>query len=182
MEGCECCRIGRHGGEGYQKIVVKLEGGWVLNHCKWGERTYLGYLILQTKEHREDIGDLHPKEVNALGNNLKLINCQLREYWAKIFSEDPIELVHVAYLNETPHINRHIYLSSKIQLLRESHVHMHLLTRTKKMGEALGYCAEKIGWHLLDNVDKFPDKYKVSDKDDKKVIKLMNYLNNSLGI
>ena len=183
MEECICCKIAKGDGCGFQKIIVNMEGGWVLNHFFADEGTYLGRLVLGTKEHQTDFGKLSEKEATTLGTNIQSINHSLRQYWAKIYPKDPIELVHVAYLNETPHINRHVYLLSKEQLSKESHVHLHLLPRTKEMGEALGYCAEKIGFHLVDvdNVKKFPLKYRNLDENDIRVINLMNYLKESLS-
>jgi len=130
MGKCECCEIAQGGGKGYQKIVVELEGGWVLNHFSVNKETYLGRLVLGTKCHRVDWGDLSLEEATTLGVNIKRINHSLRQYWAKIYPEDPIELVHIAYLNETPYIKR---LSGE-KLLRKLHVHLHLLPRTKQMG------------------------------------------------
>ena len=134
MEECVCCKIARGDGCGFQKIIVNMEGGWVLNHFSASNETYLGRLVLGTKQHRHDFGALSLDEATTLGRNIKHINQSLRQYWTINYPDDPIELVHVAYLNETPHIRRHIYLLSKIQLLRESHVHIHLLTRTQKNG------------------------------------------------
>ena len=180
MQECICCKIAKGRGEGYQKIVVELEGGWVLNHFDGG-KTYLGQLVLGTKCHRIDWGDISLKEATTLGINIQRINHSLRQYWINNYPDDIVELVHIAYLNETPYIHRHTHLLNKAQFLGESHVHMHLLTRTRKMGEAMGYCAEKIDWHLLDYIDRFPNEYKVLGKDDNQVKGLMNSLNNSLG-
>jgi len=133
------------------------------------------------KNPHTDFDKLGQQEQESLGTNIKLINEHLRKCWTEMFPEDPIELIHCAYLNETPYIHRHTYLWNKAQLFAVSHVHMHLLTRTQKMGEALGYCAEKIGWHLLDYVAKFPDKYKVTSNNDERVIRLMNKLKKLFG-
>lgn len=176
MEGCVCCEIAQGCGKGYQKIVVELEGGWVLNHFGLSKETYLGRLVLQRKRNCPDWGELCLKEATSLGMNIKRINDSLRQYWAKNYPEDPIELIHIAYLNETPFIKR----SSGEKLLKELHVHMHLLPRTKQIGEALNYCGQKIGWHLVDYVDKFPHIYKVSSLHGEKVKTLMQYLKESL--
>lgn len=179
MEGCECCRIIKGGGLGFQdkKYVVELEGGWILNHFGIADKeTYLGRLVLQTKRHCPDWGELCLKEATSLGMNIKRINDSLRQYWARIYPKDPIELVHIAYLNETPFIKR----SSGEKLLKELHVHMHLLTRTKQMGEALDYCGKKIGWHLVDYINKFPPRYRVSSIHSERVKSLMQYLQVSL--
>lgn len=178
MKKCICCKIANGCGEGYQEIAVELEGGWVLNHFGGGE-TYLGQLVLGTKCHRPDWGDISLKEATTLGINIQRINHSLRQYWIHNYPEDPIELVHVAYLNESPYINGF----SGVELLEQLHVHIHLLTRTRKIGKALGYCKDKIGWHLVDKdcVDKFPPEYKVSDINDKKVFCLMHSLEKSLG-
>ena len=176
MKGCVCCEIVQGGGKGYQKIVVELEGGWVLNHFGLSKETYLGRLVLQTRHHRTDFGNLSFKEATTLGLNIERINHSLRQYWARNYPKDPIELIHIAYLNETPFINR----SSGEKLQKELHVHMHLLPRTKQMGEALDYCGKKIGWHLVDYVDKFPPRYKVSSLYGERAKTLMQYLKESL--
>jgi len=180
MEECHCCNIIKGCGSGYQskKYVVELEGGWVLNHFGLTDEneTYLGRLVLGTKCHRVDWGDLSLKEATTLGLNIQRINHSLRQYWAKNYPEDPIELVHIAYLNEGPYSEKW----SGEELLRRLHVHTHLLPRTKQMGEALDYCGKKIDWHLVDYVGKFPPKYKVSSLKDEGVKTLMQHLQVSL--
>ena len=79
-------------------------------------------------------------------------------------------------MNETPFIKR---LSGE-KLLEESHVHMHLLPRTKQMGEVLDYCSDKIGFSLVDNIAKFPSEYKISSIHNERVKTLMQYLKESL--
>ena len=181
MEGCDCCNIRDGGGCGFQakKFVVEMKGGWMLNHAA-GEKTYLGRLVLHTKEHRTDFDKLNELEAQTLGTNIQRIIYYLRQYWTKSYTNDPIEIVHVAYLNETPHILRHIFLLSEEQSLKKSHVHLHLLQRTKEMGEALGYCADKIGWSLLDTIDKFPPRYKIHSIYNEEAQDLMRYLQVSL--
>jgi len=178
MGECECCKIIGGEGKGYQKVIVNMEGGWILNHFGVNNETYLGRLVLQTKRHCPDWGELCLKEATSLGMNIKRINDSLRQYWSKTYSKDPIELVHVAYLNETPYIKR---LSGE-NLLASLHVHMHLLTRTQKIGRMLNYCGEQIGWHLVDDVRRFPSDYIGITEDDKRVVDLMNYLDKSLGM
>ena len=176
MKECDCCKIIGGEGVGFQKIIVNMEGGWVLNHFGVSDNTWLGRLVLSTKCHRIDWGDLCFKEAITLGLNIQRINWSLRQYWSKTFPDDPIELVHFAYLNETPFIK----CWSGKELLKRLHVHIHLQTRTRKMGEMLNYCDEQIGWHLQDNVRRFPSYLKDITKDDKRVVDLMNYLNKSL--
>jgi len=181
MNQCVCCKIIKGCGEGYQKILIKLDGGWVLNHCSAGESTYLGRLVLQTEKHLHDIAELNEKAQISLGKNItNIIRC-LQDYWAKNFTDDSLELVHFAYLNETSYINRHIYLLSKEHALEQAHVHIHIIPRAKSMGEAIGYCAEKIGWNLLDFVDRFPEKYSVKSNNSRKVEILMNRLKELLS-
>jgi len=178
MEGCECCTIIGGKGSGFRakNYIVELEGGWVLNHCGGGN-TYLGYLILQTKCHRVDFSDLSAKEATSLGMNIQRINWSLRQYWSAIYGNDSIERVYVAYLNETPFIKR---LSGQ-KLLEASHVHMHLLTRTKRVGEALNYDGQEFAWHLVENIGKLPRDYINVSDNDIRVINLMNYLKESLS-
>lgn len=178
MEGCDCCTIIGGGGSGFRdkKYVVELEGGWVLNHCG-AEKTCLGYLILQTKCHRVDFGELSAKEVTGLGTSIQRINWSLRQYWSVIYSGDSIERVYIAYFNETPFIKR---LSGQ-KILEASHVHMHLLPRTKRMGGALDYNSQNLAWCLVYNLDKLPSEYINISGYDIRVINLMNYLRGSLG-
>ena len=176
MNECICCKIAGGSGEGYQKLVVELEGGWVLNHYFTEGGTFLGRLVIVTKAHRVDWGYLSSEELKTLGINIQRINNSLRQYWAINYPEDQIELVHVAYLNESP------YIECKIEeeLLQSLHVHLHLLTRTKAIRENLNCCIKQIGWHLEDELLKFPKYLKVNNREDVEVIKLMNHLKSCL--
>jgi diadenosine tetraphosphate (Ap4A) HIT family hydrolase len=169
LEGCFCCKIAQGKGCGYQarEYVVELDGGWILNH--YGERgnSYLGYLVLATKRHVEDIGGLSPEEAQALGTNIMSINSGLRRYWLDNF-DDLIEQIHVAYLNEGPFIDHN---------LDGLHVHFHILPRTRRM--IPDYDANKIGWRLLDHVREFPEYLRSSDYAKEA---LMRYLGKSIGI
>jgi len=178
MEGCDCCMIVGGGGTGFRgiKYLIELEGGSVLSHCG-GVKTYLGYIILQTKRHRVDFGELSVKEAASLGTNIQRINWSLRQYWALIYGNDSIERVYIAYFNETPYIK---CLSGQ-KLLEASHVHMHLLPRTKRMGEALNHSGQELAWHLVENINKLPREYINVSDNDIRVINLMNYLKESLS-
>jgi len=176
MGNCYCCNIINGGGVGFQakEYVVELEGGWVLNHCG-GDSTYLGYLILQTKRHRSEFHELTSEEASCLGRNMQHINLSLRHYWSVKYSDDPVERVYAAYLNETPYFK---HLTGEA-LLEESHIHFHLLTRTRNVAKNLVDCPDTLGWNLLKNIEKFPSYLRGND-DDK--INLMKYLKESLGM
>ena len=168
MGDCFSCDVvaGKKVGFQAKEYVIELNGGWILNHCS-ASNAYLGYLILATKKHVEDLNKLSSNEAKALGINIKSIHDSLTAYWADNF-DDQIERLHVAYLNEGPFIDKN---------MNESHVHFHILPRTKKM--IPDYNGNKIGWHLLDYVKVFPEYLTKSD-DDKK--NLMIFLKKSLAI
>ena len=101
----------------------------------------------------------------------------------KTFPEDKIERIYIAYFNDTVFIQNYQYQLNGAKVEEQSEVHIHILPRTKLMGERLCYCSTKLAWYLLDNICEFPDYYKVSSssfQEDKK--NLMHYLNKSLGI
>ena len=172
MTDCYSCTIAEGKGKGYQarEYVVELDGGWILDHCAEKEKTYLGYLILATKKHRKDLQHLSLEERRTLGMNLEAINHSLRKYWRDHSDEfdDRIERVHVAYLNEGPFIN-------KDKNMNKSHVHFHVLPRTTKMMPRRS--RNRIGWSLLELVDKFPEYLRSSDTEKKA---LMLYLKHAL--
>jgi len=146
---------------------VQLDGGWILNHFGEEGNSYLGYLVLATKEHRAALEDLSSAESRTLGINLTKVIVSLKKYWQDHF-DDRIERVHVAYLNEGPFIHKN---------MNESHVHFHMLPRTKEM---MSCCAGKdIGWCLLYHVHGFPDYLRSGDSGRKA---LMLYLKQSIGI
>lgn len=179
MEECECCKILRGGGCVYQakEYIVELEGGWVLNHRGVGKKTYLGCLILQPKSHRVDFGDLSMKEATILGINIQRINHSLRQYWGQNYRDDPVERVYVVYFNETPFDKK--VLDTK--RLEASHVHLHMLVRTKKMGG--GDPSNIVGWKILDEdtIKSYPPAYQCLKEDDDRVKQLMSYLKESLS-
>ena len=101
---CYSCKVIRGDGAGFQKpeYIFRL-GKWVVNHCG-GEGTYLGRLILQTESHRPEFDSLDSTERAQLGDNIVVLNAWLREYFDERL-KDPIERVHLGYLNETPYFH-----------------------------------------------------------------------------
>jgi hypothetical protein len=177
MAECYSCDViaGKKSGIQAKEYVVELEGDWVLNHYA-GKGGYLGYLILQTKQHRAEFFELTSSETNTLGFNIQRINQCLRHYWSSKYPDDTVERVYIAYLNETPYIRYHSGLITGEAILEESHVHFHLLTRTREMLRKLN--SENLAWDLLKNLDRFPDYLRSSDNDK---ISLMEYLARAIG-
>jgi diadenosine tetraphosphate (Ap4A) HIT family hydrolase len=168
MGNCFSCDVAAGKKNGLQdlKYVVELDGGWILDHNS-DEKSYLGYLILATKKHVEDLDKLSLEQASTLGINIKRINYSLKKYWLANF-DDVIERIHIAYLNEGPFIAKD---------MNGSHVHFHIVPRTKKM--IPDYNGDKIGWHLLEYFDKFPDYLRKSDTNKKELMIYLKYSLNS---
>lgn len=175
-EKCDCCKVIKGCvNKCYQKILVPLEGGWVLNHYG-GSDTYLGRLVLQTQCHYTKWEELQNRELKYLGKNIQLINICLRKFWEKAYPKDCIEQIYATYFNEAPY--KKGLIGDKLN--EELHVHIHLLPRTKEMREAM-CCSDKLGWHLVDCISCFPDDYKLTDKNYIKAKELMEYLKSCLS-
>jgi diadenosine tetraphosphate (Ap4A) HIT family hydrolase len=168
MGNCFSCDVAAGKKNGLQdlKYVVELDGGWILDHNS-DEKSYLGYLILATKKHVEDLDKLSLEQASTLGINIKRINYSLKKYWLANF-DDVIERIHIAYLNEGPFIAKD---------MNGSHVHFHIVPRTKKM--IPDYNGDKIGLHLLEYFDKFPDYLRKSDTNKKELMIYLKYSLNS---
>ncbi len=167
---CTSCQIRDGKSEkSYQakRYHVKLDGGWMLNHCGSPD-SYLGYLILQTNKHVIDLEKLDDDQAKALGTNIRVIDSSLRKYWRAHFPDDPIERVHVAYLNEGPFIDED-------KNTKKSHVHLHILPRTKGMMPSRERSI--IGWCLVYLVGYFPEYLRGTDEER---TGLMTYLKRSL--
>ena len=169
MDSCEVCKIikGQEEGIHSKPYILKLKGGWVLNHYGEPTRSYLGYLVLTTKQHVPDFDELSLEEARTLGVHLRCVNKVLREYWKSSFPNDPIQRVYTVYFNETPYI-KHLKGNA---VSDASHVHMHIMPRTKKMGEICN--AQKLGWEFINTIGCFP-KYVLCGVEKK--IALMEYL------
>jgi len=173
-DNCECCKAAidnRH-------ILIKLEGGWTLNHFG-GKEKYLGRLLLQTQIHRPDWGDLSLEEIKIIGEHIQRISSSLRRYWIQQYN-DPIEQIYVVYLNDKPYKN---YISDEgsREIDKELHVHLHLLPRTKETRECLNkHKNDALGWHLVDYIYLFPPQYKITDNYEPEVMALTDYLRKSL--
>jgi hypothetical protein len=124
---CHCCEAVHD-----HVSSIDLEGGWVLNHYE-GHGKYLGRLVLQTKCHHQNWGDISDDKVTFLGVNIKLINKWLLQYFQDTYKDD-IEQVYVVYFNDAPYKTKN---PNPDELRMNLHVHMHLLTRTKKMRETM---------------------------------------------
>jgi len=176
---CESCKISRRKLHVRGNTIVKMKGGWILNHFS-GEDAYLGRLVLQPKCHRMDFDDLSVEEAASLGENVKQIIRELKNYWRKKFPNDCIKRVYVIYFFETPF--------AKPPPSKSWHMHIHLLPRTEQMIKG-NSPTEVAAWKILELLDweSFPSEYRIVNKQCKKikinensVNELMEYLKESL--
>jgi predicted Fe-S protein YdhL (DUF1289 family) len=74
---CRGCRISQEEEAWLQQWggIIKLAGGWVLNHYKNG---FLGWMTMQPDNHRESWADLDQEEASALGRNIQIIEKGMR--------------------------------------------------------------------------------------------------------
>jgi len=95
-EGCEGCKLSQGHGEPPGGIIVELDGDWILNH--YGDpEGFLGWMILQPRQHRMDLDKLTSEETNALGGNIQRVDKALHDYWHEEFPDDPYERTYVVY-------------------------------------------------------------------------------------
>lgn len=128
---------------------------------------------MSTTDHVKNFCELKNEELNALGLNIKWMNCYLNSWWnCKYKSSDPIEQIYLVYFNESPY---KLGLTEKA-LNDQLHVHIHILPRTQKMREICG--VQILGWDLLKMRNCFPVGY-ICDYDKRK--DLMEYLKNERG-
>jgi diadenosine tetraphosphate (Ap4A) HIT family hydrolase len=159
--------------------IIKLKGGWVLNHYKNG---FLGWTTLQPDNHRENWTDLNSKEANSLGRNIQRIEKGIRQYWQSNFKDDPLEKVYVVYFCEF-----------------SKHLHIHIIPRPKSFEKLIVFTDSRSKNSEIENsegkafawktylVHKCPDfrkDYKIDPEETKqyhkKVNELMKYLRNQL--
>ncbi len=169
--GCEGCDLSRESDK-----IIKLRGGWLLNHCQEQKQAFLGWLILQPRYHRMEWEELTRRELKALGPNIKRVKLALREYWQKHFSTDCVKRVYVTYLFESPFD----------EPPGRYHLHIHLIPRFAKLDSLLRELT-KAGsrinaWKLYNlrttHTDAFPKEYRW---DDQRIEALMKELRELLG-
>jgi len=179
-KNCDCCKVlCGNVDKCYQKILITLKGGWVLNHYG-GSDTYLGRLVLETYSHIEDWESLNQyTHLKYLGGNLQTICKCLRRYWEKHTEYlDKIEQFNIAYLNESPFKNG--YTTGK-ELTDRLHIHFHILPRTRRMRESLCDPEHILGWHLIDCISCFPEEYQLQNRNYLRAKRLMEYLSDCLS-
>lgn len=173
-EVCKGCELSEGNGDPPGSIIVKLDGGWILNHYG-GPEGFLGWLALQPKRHVMRLAKLNDVETSALGHNIKLVDKALTDYWIEHFSRDRLERVYIVYFFE----------SAFDECSEKYHLHIHLIPRTKRMGKGAygrGTPSQTAAWriHGLTGEYWFPEEYRIRDiegnKIDEKVTKLMTYL------
>ncbi len=124
MLDCIGCQIAEHkDNHPLHKVIVNLEGGWVLSHSSESE-SYLGHLILSTAEHRETWGSLSDREMSNLVPNVQFVERELKNYWLDRFGE-LIAQVYVLYFNDAPKAIHHF--------------HIHIFPRLASMPEGLAW-------------------------------------------
>lgn len=140
---CNGCRLARGKAEfPPEGGIIRLPGGWILNHYS-GSEGFLGWLAMQPTKHRLAMAKLSDEEAGALGPNIKRIEKALLKAWSKSFPKDPIEKLYVAYFFESS----------------DYHLHVHLIPRTRKVAPVLRALSKP----KHDTEEKFVDAWRTSD-------------------
>lgn len=105
-----------------------MAGDWVVNQYG-GPEGFLGWLALQPRFHRKSLSELKEAEAKSLGPNLQALDEVLKHYWTHQFPDDPIERVYVVYMFESP------FSEPQPKPEDNFHLHIHVIPRTKKLGE-----------------------------------------------
>jgi diadenosine tetraphosphate (Ap4A) HIT family hydrolase len=159
--------------------IIGLNGDWIVNHYG-GDEAFFGWLMLQPRFHRIEFADLTVYEAEALGGNIQRIDLALRQYWAIRFENDPIQRVYVVYFRESV-----FDTSDSGDHGLESHMHIHLIPRTIRLGQLLrDISPDKTirAWNIPDIVRlkeaDLPPGYK---KNNQNMSALVTYLRSSLA-
>jgi len=169
--GCEIVKMTDLGKDFIPKgsTIIKMQGGWILNHSSEPQKNYLGHLILQPTRHVMDIDKLYDEEASALGTNLRNVIRALKEYWKQAFKWDELQRVYVVYFWE----------SEFTEKPSKWHMHIHLFPRTKAM--VGGHPPTEVAaWQMPELTEKayFPSKYRIRIDNMKA---LFDYLANDLA-
>lgn len=179
---CAGCRLSQ-GLDGVFGGIAKLPGDWIANQYR-GTEGFLGWLALQPRFHRTSLGSLSELEARSLGPNLQALDAVLTQYWSLQFPEDPVERVYVIYMFE-----------SEFQVPRPSkdqdfHLHIHLIPRTKTLGQSgrlrvtKNGVAWNDGWHMprMAEHGMIPEPYRLTaDNRVARATALMDYVRHELA-
>ena len=163
-ECCKGCKLSKRIEKPRRgKLIVELDGNWILNHYG-GEEGFLGWMILQPKYHRMELTDLYADEAAAVGRNIQQIDEALRAYWQRNFRDDCIERVYIVYFFES------VFDDPQTKW----HLHIHLIPRTVKLGKGKygkGKPSENAAWGTVQLTSKwwFPEEYRIWDKEGKEM-------------
>jgi len=178
MWNCQVCETTKDSCHIFHKIVVNMEGKWVLNHFGDDHRNLLGRLVLapERKRKRKQLSKLADYQAKALGINLRKIDKELKNYWRENIRDDTLECVYVTYFKET----------------KNSGVHFHIFPRTKNMKKrANAHGCMGIGWEYVSILDcpSLQGNYRVIDENqciikgtENRVSHLMGYLKSKLDV
>jgi len=178
---CTGCRISQEKEEWLQQWggIIKLDGGWVINHYKIG---FLGWVILQPDNHRENWAELDQEEASALGRNVQRIEKGMRQYWSLNFKSDLLGRVYVVYFCEfSTHLHIHIIPRPK------SFEKLIVFTDARSHDSVIENSTEKaFAWktYLVHKCPDFPKDYKIypveKEQGYQKVNNLMTFLRSQL--
>lgn len=158
IKGCKGCQ--RSKGE-LKSIggIIKLKGGWVLNHYGAKENNFLGRLVIQTDRHCMELTALTPTELQNLSGNIVSIEKALKDSWQKIFTGDKVERMYVVYFFEDA-FKEHC----------DEHIHIHLIARTRKMIDRKKPW-DVAAWDIRCLASKFwfPMEYRIRDENGREI-------------
>jgi diadenosine tetraphosphate (Ap4A) HIT family hydrolase len=159
---CKGCRLA-HGLDIMPGGFIPLGRFWMINHYG-GSEGFLGWLVIQPRQHRMKLSELTDEELCEFGVHIKHVESELCQAWTKLRPNDNIERVYVA-----------LFFESAFEKDNYWHIHIHIVPRTKRIGEEkptdeeikLGIKDHK-GWYIVRHTSGEPDK--------KDIIKLMDML------
>jgi len=138
MVGCDGCAKAHDSGQS-----LRLAGGWSVGHYGGGEG-FLGWLALQTVEHRLGLTDLTLDEAARLGPILHGLEKGVYNYWQS--RDRPIGRVYVMYFLEG--------LLEKKRTNGRWHLHFHIVPRFEELKPSMSGKKDVLG-DTISGVDAY---------------------------
>jgi diadenosine tetraphosphate (Ap4A) HIT family hydrolase len=103
--------------------TVDLGEYWMVNHYA-GEEGFLGWLVMQPKEHFMELSEFAKKELEEFGIQLKRLEKAIQQVWKELKQDDSVERIYVI-----------LFFESGLEKDELWHIHFHVIPRTKSIGE-----------------------------------------------
>jgi diadenosine tetraphosphate (Ap4A) HIT family hydrolase len=167
---CNSCKLA-HGLYPMAGGFISLGNLWMVNHYGGTDR-FLGWLVMQPRQHRMALSEFTTEELYEFGIQLKRLESAFYRAWNDfLYQTDPIERVYVV-----------LFFESGLKKDERWHIHFHVIARTKSIGEEKATDEEEKlciknhkGWYIIRHSPTHckPD---TSKHDKEKIEELMNKL------